>query len=77
MAMRTVSTVLRWWFGICATNSAIQEYLCQEGFGFTSNGASLCAIHLMPLRIVAQLFQTSALLADSWPPLAKEVSIPA
>ena len=58
-------------------NSAIQDSLCQEGFGLTSNGASFLVIHLMPLRIVAQLVQTSALLAESCPPLAKEVSMPA
>ena len=58
-------------------NSAIQEYLCQLGFGLTSSGASRRIIHLRPWRMVAVLFQTSALLTESWPPLANEVSIPA
>ncbi len=58
-------------------NSANQESLCQLGLGLTSSGASLLSIHLRPLTIVDQWFQTSALDADSWPPLANEVSMAA
>ena len=59
-------------------NSAIQEYLCQDGLGFTSSGAPGWVIHLMPFRIVDQrLFHVSALDADNCPPLAKDVSIAA
>jgi hypothetical protein len=47
------------------------------GRGFTSSGAPGDSIHLIPFSTVAQLFQTSALDAESWPPLAKEVSIAA
>ncbi len=60
-----------------ARNSAIQLYLCQEGSGFISSGASGVNIHLMPFSTVDQEFHTSALEAESWPPLAKEVSIAA
>ena len=59
------------------TNSIIQDSLCQEGEGWTSSGASLRSIHFRPLRKVLGWFQTSALEAESWPPLAKEVSIAA
>ena len=58
-------------------NSAIHENLCQLGFGLTSRGASLFSIHLIPLTIVLGWFQTSALDADSWPPLANDVSMAA
>ena len=58
-------------------NSAIQESLCQDGLGLTSNGAPLLNIHFIPLNTVAQLFQTSALEAESCPPLANDVSIAA
>jgi hypothetical protein len=43
----------------------------------SSNGASVRSIHFIPFSRVLVLFQTSALLAESWPPLAKEVSIAA
>ena len=52
---------------IYPTNSPIQEYLCQLGFGFISSGASLRSIQRTPLRMVAALFHTSALLAESCP----------
>ena len=71
----TVAMVLARACGICATNSASQEYLCQLGAGFMSNGALAVNIHLRPLSSVEGLFQTSALLTESCPPLAKEVSI--
>ena len=58
-------------------NSANQLSLCQDGLGLTSSGASRRDIHLMPFITVCQLFQTSALEAESCPPLAKEVSIAA
>ena len=58
-------------------NSAIQDSLCQDGFGFTSSGAPDEHIHFTPFITVDQLFQTSALEADSWPPFAKDVSIAA
>ncbi len=77
MASRTVSTVFSRYFGIAPMNCAIQEYLCQDGFGFTSSGAPGRVIHLMPLKIVDHRFHTSALEADSWPPLANDVSIAA
>src|SRR5664280_2237818 len=60
-----------------ATNSPIQEYLCQLGLGFINSGASRLNIQRSPLMIVEVLFQTSALLADNWPPLANDVSIAA
>ena len=63
--------------GMAATNSAIQDSLCQEGRGFTSSGAPGETIHFSPFSTVPQLFQTSAFEAESWPPLAKEVSIAA
>ncbi len=58
-------------------NSAIHDSLCQLGLGLTKRGASLRIIHLRPLKIVPQRVQTSALEAESWPPLAKDVSIAA
>ncbi|MNL48892.1 hypothetical protein D3C87_1717790 [compost metagenome] len=51
-------------------NCASHEYLCQLNRGFSNSGAFLRSIQRSPLRMVAVLFQTSALLADSWPPLA-------
>ncbi|MOA30594.1 hypothetical protein D3C78_1516950 [compost metagenome] len=51
-------------------NCASHEYLCQLNFGFSRSGAFLRHIQRNPFRTVAVLFQTSALLADSWPPLA-------
>jgi len=63
------------YIGICATNSAHHEYLCHDGHGFISSGASDWNIHLMPLSTVPHEFQTSAFDADSWPPLANDVSI--
>ena len=77
IASRVVSTVLSRYFAILETNSASQAYLCQVGLGFISSGASLRSIHLSPLSKVDQWFQTSALLAESWPPLANDVSIAA
>ena len=62
---------------MAATNSAIQLSLCQVGLGLTSRGALAVSIHLSPLSTVDQPFQTSALLAESCPPLAKDVSIAA
>ncbi|CAH2776081.1 MAG: hypothetical protein PPHEINF_0916 [uncultured Paraburkholderia sp.] len=47
------------------------------GTGLTSSGASRVSIQRRPFSTVAALFQTSALLAESWPPLANEVSIAA
>ncbi len=77
IARRVVSTVfLRYW-GMAAMNSANHDSLCQLGRGLTSSGASLLSIHLMPLRMVDQWVQTSALEAESWPPLANEVSMAA
>ncbi len=67
--------VLARYCGMAATKPANQLSLCQLGLGLTSSGASFLSIHLMPLRMVDQWFQASALEADSWPPLAKEVSI--
>ncbi|MCY1234459.1 hypothetical protein D9M72_470420 [compost metagenome] len=58
-------------------NSANQLSLCQLGRGLTSSGASLRSIHFRPLMMVDQWVQTSALEADSCPPLANEVSIAA
>jgi hypothetical protein len=58
-------------------NSAIQDSLCQDGVGFISSGASRRIIHWTPWSTVESLFQTSALQAESWPPLAKEVSMAA
>ena len=58
-------------------NSAIQLYLCQLGAGFISSGASRRSIQRRPWSTVEVLFHTSALLAESCPPLAKEVSIAA
>ena len=58
-------------------NSANQLSLCQLGLGLTKSGASLLSIHLIPLRMVDQWFQTSAFDADNCPPLANEVSIAA
>ena len=77
MASLVVATVLASYLGMLATNSASHEYLCQEGRGLSSNGASPLASHFRPLRTVPQEFHTSALLAESWPPLAKDVSIAA
>jgi hypothetical protein len=54
-----------------------REALCQDGFGFTNSGAPGDIIHCIPFSTVAQLFQTSALEAESWPPFAKDVSIAA
>ena len=56
-------------------NSANQEYLCQLGAGFTSSGLAGLVMSSIPCQTVAQRFHTSALLADSWPPLAKLVSM--
>src|SRR5690625_1751669 len=75
IASLAVSMVLSRYRGMLPTNSAIQLYLCQEGLGFISNGASRLSIHFIPLKMVDVLFQTSALHADSCPPLAYEVSI--
>ena len=77
MARRTVVTVFSSCRGMAATNSAIQDSLCQDGLGFTSKGAPGLNIHLMPFSTVPQLFHTSALLADNCPPLANDVSIAA
>jgi hypothetical protein len=51
-------------------NCASHEYLCQLGRGFSSSGASWRPSQRRPFMMVAALFQTSALLADNWPPLA-------
>ncbi|MNR03394.1 hypothetical protein D3C85_1192840 [compost metagenome] len=51
-------------------NWASHEYLCQLGLGFSSRGALRRHIQRRPFTMVAALFQTSALLADNWPPLA-------
>src|SRR5690606_4554965 len=77
IARRAVSVVLWRYWEMDAMNSANQESLCQLGLGLTSNGASLLSIHFMPLTMVDQWFQTSAFDAESWPPLANEVSIAA
>jgi hypothetical protein len=58
-------------------NSANHDSLCQLGLGLTSSGASLLSIHFRPLSTVEVWFQTSALEAESWPPLAKDVSMAA
>ena len=76
MASLAVAMVLSLYLGMAATNSAIQLSLCQVGAGFMSSGASLLSIHLRPLRMVDGWVQTSALEADSWPPLAYDVSMP-
>jgi len=60
-----------------ATNSASHENLCQLGSGLRRSGASRLSIQPMPLAMVDQWFHTSALLAESCPPLAKDVSIAA
>ncbi len=57
--------VLSRYFGMEAANSANHDSLCQLGLGLTSKGASFLSIHLMPLRMVDQWVQTSALEADS------------
>ena len=75
IAILTVVTVLSSYFGIEAMNSIIQDSLCQDGDGLTRSGAPGVVIHLRPFHTVAQLFHTSALEAESWPPLAKDVSI--
>ncbi|MNM73927.1 hypothetical protein D3C81_856730 [compost metagenome] len=62
---------------MAAMNSANQLSLCQVGRGFTSSGASLRSIHLMPFTSVERWVQTSAFDAESWPPLANEVSMAA
>jgi hypothetical protein len=41
------------------------------------SGASDCIIHLIPFKTVPHEFHTSAFDADSWPPLANEVSMAA
>ena len=56
---------------------SIHDILCQVGVGLTSSGAPGVVIHLMPFHTVAHEFHASALEAESWPPLAKEVSIAA
>jgi hypothetical protein len=67
--------VLSRYCGMAAINSANHDSLCQLGFGLISSGASFFSIHFRPLTRVDVWFQTSALEADSWPPLAYEVSI--
>ena len=52
---------------------SIRELL--GSFSGLVKGAPGLNIHLMPLKIVDQLFQTSALDAESWPPFAKLVSM--
>src|SRR6266568_7818188 len=76
-ASLTVWAVFDRYCGIAAINSASHEYLCQDGRKFIRSGASCLNIHFKPFAIVPQLFQTSALLAESWPPFANEVSIAA
>ena len=58
-------------------NSAIQRILCSVGAGLTSSGASADSIHLRPFSTVPHWVQVSAFEAESWPPLAKLVSIAA
>lgn len=70
IASRVVAMVLRRWLGIWRMNCSSQEYLCQLKRGLSSSGALLRPSQRRPLSTVAALFQTSALLADSWPPLA-------
>ncbi len=77
IASLVVATVLASYAGMLATNSASQEYLCQLGERLSESGASRRASHLMPFITVGQEFHTSALLAESWPPLANEVSMAA
>ena len=54
-----------------------QALATELGIGDTSSGASARSIHFSPLSTVAGRFQTSALEAESCPPLAKEVSMAA
>jgi hypothetical protein len=77
MASFAVATVLSRYFGMDAMNSANQLSLCQLGVGLTSSGASALNIHFRPLSRVDGWVQTSALEAESWPPLAWLVSMPA
>ena len=77
MARRAVAIVLLSYLGMLAANSANHDSLCQLGLGLTSSGASLRSIHLRPLSKVEGWVQVSALEAESWPPLANEVSMAA
>jgi hypothetical protein len=49
-------------------NSAIHEYLSQDGEGLRSKGASRVSIQRKLFGTVAEGFHTSALLTDSCPP---------
>ena len=62
---------------MAAMNSRNHDNLCQLGLGLTSKGASFLSIHFRPLKMVELWFQTSALEAESCPPLANEVSMAA
>ncbi|EWS64414.1 hypothetical protein Y695_02338 [Hydrogenophaga sp. T4] len=77
IASFAVAMVLSRYLGMFAANSANQLSLCQLGLGLTSSGASALSIHLMPLSSVDGWVQVSALEAESWPPLAWLVSMPA
>jgi hypothetical protein len=77
MARRVVASVFSRYLGMEATNSVIQLSLCQVGAGFMSKGASLVNIHFSPFTRVLGWVQTSAFEAESWPPLAYDVSMPA
>ena len=78
-----VLAMLRWNAEESAEPAAMEEWnryaypMFCDRLGNRLSGASCRSIHFMPFSTVAQLFQTSALLAESWPPLAKEVSIAA
>src|SRR5262249_14153541 len=75
MASRVVATVLASYWRMFQMNSAIHDALCQFGLGLIRRGASLRSIQARPLSTVDQRFQTSALLAESCPPFANDVSI--
>ena len=77
IASLAVAMVFSRYMGMAAANSANQDSLCQLGLGLTSSGASALSIHLMPLSRVEGWVQVSALEADSCPPLAWLVSMPA
>ncbi|MDN3714072.1 hypothetical protein QWZ10_23950 [Paracoccus cavernae] len=51
--------------------------MCQLGLRLSDKGASDFNIQPRPLMMVEGWFQTSAFEAESWPPLAKLVSIAA
>ena len=77
IAILAVKIVFFLWFWILLIKLINQRALWKFIFGLNSRGASFLSIHIIPLAIVDQLFQTSALHADNWPPFAKLVSIAA